>query len=140
MNKEVNVYSFNDECYVYLGDYKKLQQENKELQEKYNKRSKKWEKWETEKSILSIRMSEYLCKYQNIKREYINQIANATKKKKEIEKLHNKIDKIEEWLEYKAEALDRFDIPKRKETGAFWFTTRGEIDGLLEILKGDVND
>lgn len=59
----------------------------------------------------------------------------------ENKELHNKIDKIEEWLEYKAEALDRFDIPKRKETGAFWYTTRGEIDGLLEILKdSNVNE
>lgn len=24
MNKKVNIYSFNDECYVYLGDYNKL--------------------------------------------------------------------------------------------------------------------
>lgn len=27
MNKNVNVYSFNEECYVYLGDYIKLLQE-----------------------------------------------------------------------------------------------------------------
>ena len=35
-NKEVNVYSFNDECYVYLGDYKKLQQENQQLEHNWN--------------------------------------------------------------------------------------------------------
>ena len=29
--KEVNIYSFNDECYMCLGDYKKLQQENQSL-------------------------------------------------------------------------------------------------------------
>lgn len=41
MNKNVNIYSFNDECYVYLGDYNKLQQENKQLKEriKYLERS-----------------------------------------------------------------------------------------------------
>ena len=54
---------------------------------------------------------------------------------KENARLKDKIEKIEEWLKYKVEALDTFDIPKRKETGAFWFTTRGEIDGLLELLK-----
>lgn len=60
---------------------------------------------------------------------------------KENKELHNKIDKIEKWLTYKAEALDIFDIPKRKETGAFWYATRGEIDGLLEILKdSDVDE
>ena len=56
---------------------------------------------------------------------------------KENQSLKDRIEKVEKWLIYKAEALDTFDIPKRKETGAFWFTTRGEIDGLLEILKGD---
>ena len=55
--------------------------------------------------------------------------------KQENARLKDKNDKIEKWLKYKAEALDTFDIPKRKETGAFWFTTRGEIDGLLELLK-----
>ena len=37
MNEKVNIYSFNDECYVYLGDYKKLKQENQRLQERINK-------------------------------------------------------------------------------------------------------
>ena len=31
MNKNVNVYSFNEECYVYLGDYIKMSQENQLL-------------------------------------------------------------------------------------------------------------
>ena len=57
------------------------------------------------------------------------------KLQQENARLKYKNDKIEKWLKYKAEALDTFDIPKRKETGAFWFTTRGEIDGLLELLK-----
>ena len=34
MNKNVNIYSFNEECYVYLGDYNKLQQENQKLRER----------------------------------------------------------------------------------------------------------
>ena len=57
------------------------------------------------------------------------------KLQQENARLKDKNDKIEKWLKYKAEALDTFDIPKRKETGAFWFTSRGEIDGLLELLK-----
>ena len=62
----------------------------------------------------------------------LNYITNL---QQENARLKDKNDKIEKWLKYKAEALDTFDIPKRKETGAFWFTTRGEIDGLLELLK-----
>lgn len=34
MNKKVNVYSFNDECYVYLNDYKQLQQKINQLERK----------------------------------------------------------------------------------------------------------
>ena len=62
-------------------------------------------------------------------------IDNFNNLQQENARLKDKNDKIEKWLKYKAEALDTFDIPKRKETGAFWFTTRGEIDGLLELLK-----
>lgn len=31
MSKDVNVYSFNDECYVYIEDYKYLQRQNQHL-------------------------------------------------------------------------------------------------------------
>lgn len=37
MNKNVNVYSFNDECYVYLGDYKQLKQQYEQLKINWNK-------------------------------------------------------------------------------------------------------
>lgn len=58
-----------------------------------------------------------------------------------LDKYKEVIGEVREWLKYKAEALDEFDIPKRKETGAFWFSTRGEIDNLLQILdKGVKND
>lgn len=32
MNKKVNVYFFNDECYVYLNDYEELQQKVNQLE------------------------------------------------------------------------------------------------------------
>lgn len=74
--------------------------------------------------------------------KYIDELEESSKlselwckSQQENTRLKDKIEKIEEWLKYKAKALDTFDIPKRKETGAFWFTTRGEIDGLLELLK-----
>lgn len=37
MNKNVNVYSFNDECYVYLGNYKQLKQQYEQLKINWNK-------------------------------------------------------------------------------------------------------
>ena len=61
-------------------------------------REKKWEKWTTEKTILSTKMSDYLCKYQNIKREYTKQIKISTDRKKEIERLNNIINELDNWL------------------------------------------
>ena len=70
-----------------------------------------------------------------INQELIHLMKRIVELQQENARLKDKNDKIEKWLKYKAEALDTFDIPKRKETGAFWFATRGEIDGLLELLK-----
>lgn len=61
--------------------------------------------------------------------DYIDQLEQENQKLKFV------LDEIREWLKYKAEQLDEFDIPKRKETGAFWFATRGEIDSLLDKVK-----
>ena len=70
--------------------HKELEEKDKEI-ERLNKlisqREKKWEKWTTEKQILSSKMSDYLCKYQNIKREYTKQIKISTDRKNEIERL-----------------------------------------------------
>lgn len=76
-----------------------------------------------------------ITKFLMLEQENKEQEEYITYWQKETDKRQDKIDKVEKWLKYKAEALDKFDIPKRKETGAFWFATRGEIDGLLEILK-----
>ena len=66
---------------------------------------------------------------------FIDKLRRENKQLKEV------IEEVREWLKYKAETLDEFDIPKRKETGAFWFSTRGEIDNLLQILyKAKVGD
>ena len=62
------------------------------------------------------------------------------KAKDKIKQLKEVIEEVREWLKYKAETLDEFDIPKRKETGAFWFSTRGEIDNLLQILDKGVKN
>ena len=65
---------------------------------------------------------------------YINLRDTYNKKSEKCNLYKEVIEEVREWLKYKAEALDEFDIPKRKETGAFWFSTRGEIDNLLQIL------
>ena len=58
-------------------------------------------------------------------------------KREEQEKnnLEQALDEIEKWLKEKAEQMDTFNITQRKETGAFWFNTRGNIDDLLETIK-----
>lgn len=54
MNKEVNVYSFNDECYVYLGDYKKLEQENNQLKTDLEDANESIVWWESRFNAISI--------------------------------------------------------------------------------------
>ena len=46
MSKKLNVYSFNDEYYVYLGDYKQLQNNWNELKAFVEKDVKRWEQEE----------------------------------------------------------------------------------------------
>ena len=75
-----------------------LQQENKQLKEVVEKRERKWEKWSTEKGILSSKMSEYLCKYQNIKREYTNQNNCLHKYKTENTQLKSVLKEIREFI------------------------------------------
>lgn len=74
-------------------------EKDKEI-ERLRKREKKWEKWTTEKEILSTKMSEYLCKWKNIKREYKNQVESNRLKKQKIERLNNIINELEKWLNY----------------------------------------
>jgi len=50
------------------------------------------------------------------------------------------IKEVREWLIEKKETIERFEIYKRKETGAFWYTTLGEIEKYLEILDKENNN
>lgn len=57
----------------------------------------------------------------------------------EIEKLNNIIKEFEDWLKEKKEQMERFELYKRKETGAFWYSTMGNIETFIdkiEELKG----
>ena len=76
---------------------KELEEKDKEI-ERLRKKEKKWEKWTTEKEILSTKMSEYLCKWKNIKREYKNQVESNRLKKQEITRLNNIIDELEKYI------------------------------------------
>ena len=84
--------------FVIKQDLKHREEAEKEI-ERLNKlisqREKKWEKWTTEKTILSTKMSDYLCKYQNLKREYTKQIKISTERKKEIERLNKELQILE---------------------------------------------
>ena len=106
-----------------------VQQENKLLKDKYTQRERKWEKWNTEKSILSSKMSEYLCKYQNIKREYKNQNDCLCKYKAENNQLQEVIEEVREYIrDSYVEVLKYYDEPS--ETTSYEIVT---VD-LLQIL------
>ncbi len=99
-------------------------------------KEQKWEKWTTEKQILSSKMSDYLCKYQNIKREYTKQIKISTDRKKEIERLNNKINSIfsnfEQFINSnKNDTIDDFFIVLRlSEVVEFY-------NDLKEVIKSE---
>ena len=56
-------------------------------------------------------------------------------KDKEIERLNNIINELEEWLKYKKEQMEEFELYKRKETGAFWYSTMGNIETFIERIQ-----
>lgn len=114
---------YDNYYYPLLVEFKQLQQENKLLKDKYNLRERKWEKWNTEKSILSSKMSEYLCKYQNIKREYKNQNDCLCKYKAENNQLQ---EVIEEVRGYVKEHLT--------DNGRFLMLNEWQVPELLQIL------
>lgn len=53
----------------------------------------------------------------------------------EIERLNNIINELEEWLKYKKEQMEEFELYKRKETGAFWYSTMGNIETFIERIQ-----
>ena len=109
--------------------YKENQEKDKEI-ERLRKREKKWEKWTTEKEILSTKMSEYLCKWKNIKREYKNQVESNRLKKQEITRLNNIIDELEKFFKY---AYDNEVKPLNDRKISVWTIC---LDKLKKLKEG----
>lgn len=128
--------------FVIKQDLKHREEAEKEI-ERLNKlisqREKKWEKWTTEKTILSTKMSDYLCKYQNLKREYTKQIKISTDRKKEIERLNNIIKELRKMLEHKVEFHKNLDFYEDKdlETQAYYnyVACLQDFDEIVEKYK-----
>lgn len=120
--------------------FEELFNEMNNWKKEYKRREKKWEKWATEKGILSSKMGEYLCKYQNIKREYANQNKFLCEYKKENTQLEEVIEEVrEEVCEYKKIMEDGI------EQGAYYSylgSLHQRLEKLLQILdkaKGEDN-
>lgn len=86
--------------------FEELFNEMNNWKNEYKRREKKWEKWGTEKGILSSKMGEYLCKYQNIKREYANQNKFLCEYKKQNKELKEVIEEVRDKLYCWGEVLD----------------------------------
>ena len=99
MNKE----KLNEEEKTFISDLvTKINQqckENEELKRSYARRENKWEKFKTQKDILSSNMSNYLCKYQNLKREYKIQNGHLHKYKQENQSLKDRIEKVNDLID-----------------------------------------
>ena len=115
------------------------QQEIERLNKLISQREKKWEKWTTEKTILSTKMSDYLCKYQNLKREYTKQIKLSTDRKKEVERLSNI---IKEAREYHDNCINNLlDLDKIDDNEKLTYKVAYEIhENYSKILGSDKND
>ena len=53
----------------------------------------------------------------------------------EIERLNNIINEFDSWLKEKKEQMEEFELYKRKETGAFWYSTMGNIETFIERIQ-----
>lgn len=121
--------------YSLKGLLEEIERQNKLI----SQREKKWEKWTTEKTILSTKMSDYLCKYQNLKREYTKQIKLSTDRKKEVERLNNI---IKEAREYHDNCINNLlDLDKIDDNERLAYKVAYEIhENYSKILGSDKND
>lgn len=99
-----NIYSkINEEEKTFISDlvtkFNQQCEENEELKRSYARRENKWEKFKTQKDILSSTMSNCLCKYQNLKREYKIQNGHLHKYKQENQSLKDVMKQAIEILE-----------------------------------------
>ena len=64
-----------------------------------------------------------------------NEIRIVEKAFEEIERLNNIISELDRWLKEKKEQMEEFKLYKRKETGAFWYSTIGNIETFIEKIE-----
>ena len=103
--------------------------EIKKLNRLISQREQKWKKWATEKQILSSKMSDYLCKYQNIKREYTKQIKISTDRKNEIERLNNIINELEKYI---ISQIQEQETLKETKAPTYIFCKLQELKGVAK--------
>lgn len=115
---------------------------SKECEEQLESLVEAWQLNEADLNQTDIDAMKHLLLENQMQQDKIIELKIQVSSREEVaNKYKEVIEEVREWLKYKAETLDEFDIPKRKETGAFWFSTRGEIDNLLQILdKGESNE
>lgn len=111
-----------DKSTITMEDYTRILNDYQNLKRKYDLREKKWEKWTTEKSALSGRMTTYLCKWQNLKREYA--VQNKV--------LHDYKKIINDAVKYMEKSAE-IHLDDYRGIMNFYQT-------LLKILKGELNN
>lgn len=129
MNRKVNVYSFNEECYVYLEDYNKLQQENKQLKENAENNDNVVDKVNWENQLLKKENQELknqLNKYKNrlnkinivmyspnCEEEYITYISFDYLKCKKFIEEYAKYNKYNKYKSYDMFILKNVELEKK---------------------------
>lgn len=129
-----NIYSkLNEEEKTFISDlvtkFNQQCKENEELKRSYAHRENKWEKFKTQKDILSSNMSNYLCKYQNLKREYKIQNGHLHKYKQENQRLKDVMKQAIKLVD------ELYDIGEEW----YWdsYIIKEYVEKIGKILKGD---
>lgn len=114
-NTNLNEYTSKDAIAYLVVKNAKLQQENQQLKK--------------ERASIMTSLTTSREKYNNDKARYRRKYKNLKKQK----------DDVVNYIKYLIKRLEEFDIPKRKETGAFWYQVMGELEEILRML-GEIDD
>lgn len=75
----------------------------------------------------------------NTRHELAKLITQNERLQQENQQLKKQKDDVVEYIKCLIKRLEEFDIPKRKETGAFWYQVMGELEELLRML-GEIDE
>lgn len=143
--KKINIYSFNEECYVSLNDYSKLQQENAKYKEKFdsmdNSRKILYKialplKLTSEKIDNMPAYFELYEENQKLKQWDVNKDTRNSRQRVENAKLIKENTQLQQQLKDKDEKIE-WHLDYNKECSRQLLIEDEKIRKCIEIIKND---